>query len=215
MADIVITHAQLRMERLTAMRDDLPDGPARLRTRDIGGNKLVDVVNPATGFVMGVRSALESGANNTPGHARPGISASHEEAQNLPRRDEATGLWWVGPNRLVQRTIDTPEGPLKVARVVKPAVAEKLDKRAEAASKVKRGPKDASSKGQPRAKAGAGSTRHERTGVTGAGSGPTAKEIAEYVKVKYGFTGRLTPEIRRAARVAIEHDRQVREYTKR
>lgn len=203
---IVITHAQLRMERSIAHR---PDPNTGLRRVDRGGNKLVDVIN-ADGFCIGTRSPLESAANNVPGSPRSGVSVGYDEVQNLPRYDAEKGVWFVGKDRLVQRMIDTEDGPLKVARVVKPAVAEKLDNRAAAAAKVKRAPKSGDAKPSSASKSG-----RERAGGRGAGNGPTAAEVRAYVKAKYGFSGKLTPEISRAARVAMEHARQVREYTKK
>lgn len=205
--NIVITRAQLRMERSIAHRADPLTG---LRRTDRGGNKLVDVVN-SLGFCVDVRSPLESAANNTPHSPKPGISVSHEEVANYPQHDPATGHWFVGKDRLIQRTIDTPDGPLSVARVVKPAVAEKLENRAAAASKVKRAPK---SGGTASTKKPNSARRAANTGGSvREGSGPSMAEVRAYVKSKYGFTGKLTPEIARAARVAMEHARQVREYT--
>lgn len=203
--EIVITRAQLRFERDLSYRADPNTG---LRHRDRSGNKLVDVVNPLTGFCTGTRSPLESAANNVPGQPKSGISVSQDEVEALPHYDAAKGVWFVGKQRLVQRMIDTPDGPLQVARVVKPAVAEKLDNRAAAASKVKRAPKG-----------GAAPKRAAGNGKRGAGnggsstSGPTRAEIAAYIKSKYGFAGKITPTIAKAARVSMEHDRQVREYT--
>lgn len=203
MSEIVITQEQLRTERMFVQNRTEPN--SMLRRRDLGGNKLIDVVNPMTGFCVGTRSPLESAPNNTPGKPRPGISASQDEVDNYPRYDAVKGVWFVGRDRLVQRLIDTPDGPLQVARVVKPAVATKLDNRAAAASKVKRAPKGgAAPKRQP-------TTRTSNGGANS--NGPTRAEIAAYVKSKYGFTGKLTPQIMKAARVAIEHARQVREYT--
>jgi hypothetical protein len=202
---IVITQEQLRTERMFVQNRVEPH--SMLRRRDLGGNKLVDVVNPMTGFCVGVRSPLESAPNNTPASPRPGISVSQDEVDNYPRYDTDKGVWFVGRDRLVQRMIDTPDGPLKVARVVKPAVAEKLDNRAAAASKVKRAPKGGAAPKR------AASTRTSSSNGGASGNGPTRAEIAAYVKSKYGFTGKLSPQIMRAARVAIEHARQVREYT--
>lgn len=200
---IVITHAQLRMERMFVQNRAEPN--SMLRRRDLGGNKLIDVVNPQTGFCVGTRSPLESAANNTPQHPKPGVSASQDEVDNYPRYDAATGHWFAGRDRLVQRMIDTPDGPLQVARVVKPAVAAKLDNRAAAASKIKRAPKGGTAPKRAASGSGSGSSSN----------GPTRAEIAAYVKAKYGFTGKLTPQITKAARVAIEHDRQVRDYCKK
>jgi hypothetical protein len=62
----------------------------QLRVRDMGGNKLVDIIDRATGFCVGTRSVLESGANWPAGQdkpTRPAVSGQPTgQLRNLPAK---------------------------------------------------------------------------------------------------------------------------------
>lgn len=198
MSSVKIDAAQLRAERAIAHR---ADPLTTITTKDRLGNRLVDVVNPKTGFCTGVRSA--GTITETVIVPKGAASASHQEVLALPVYDQETGLWWVGEDRLVQRMVQTPDGPLKVARVVKASVADKLDRRAEAAGKVKRAPKDGF-KG-----------RNSKTGRAGKGrkaSRPTDAQVDAYLRNKFGYAGTISAKIKRAAVSAVMADKDASRY---
>jgi hypothetical protein len=200
---VKIDTAQLRAERAIAHR---ADPLTTITTKDRLGNTLVDVMN-RDGFCTGVRSAGTITASLIV--PKGAASASYQEVLALPHRDPETGLWWVGEDRLVQRMVTTPDGPLKVARVVKASTAEKLDRRASAASKVKRAPRGSTTQGDRAASSKSGQGKRAR--VAGVAR-PTEKQVTAYIRNKYGFTGSLTPKIRKAAVVAIMADRSARDF---
>lgn len=118
-----VRHAFRGTTRQTRLRIDeglVPQPHERgMRTHDRSGQKLRDVVDPETGFCIGVTGPMES--DGTIVRAAKGISAS---GPDLPERDEATGLWWVGDERLVIRTLDMGDEPIRVARLRKPTADE-------------------------------------------------------------------------------------------
>lgn len=113
---------------------------AVMRKRDKAGNKLRDVVDPSTGWCIGVESNLESAAKNTPLSPCPeGTSAS---PTILTKRADVRrmGDYWVDSTGCVIRTVSMGDDQLPLARV---CVTPKTKK-----ERVVRKPRAASS-GQP------------------------------------------------------------------
>lgn len=88
---------------------------AYIRRRDMAGNKLQDVIDPVTGFCIGVRSALMSNPNNTPLNPRPGTSGSHNTETARADVTRQGNVWLDDQNRVI-RTCDMGDDPLPVRR---------------------------------------------------------------------------------------------------
>jgi hypothetical protein len=169
----------------------------RLRELDRSGQKLRDVINPRTGFCTGVTGPMESDGY-TVRAAKP-ISGS---GPALPEYDSTTGNWYVGEERLVVRTTDTPDGPLARTRLVRPD-EEGYDS-LPTVEKITRKPKIKA----VRPAGDEGTRRHRR-------SGPrfTDEEILAFVRQTYGFRAdKLTREIRTAAVAVMIKQATVAEY---
>jgi hypothetical protein len=90
---------------------------AGLRLRDKAGNKLRDVVNPLTGYVMYVESALESPPRNQIGQpVQPGISGTHTQYTRDLCLENREGFWTDDEGNVV-RTFSMGDEPLPRARV--------------------------------------------------------------------------------------------------
>lgn len=165
-----------------------------LRTHDRSGQKLRDTVNPITGFCTGVTGPMESD-----GHTVRAAKPTSGAGTPLPTRDERTGLWWVGDDRLVIRTTRTPDGPLRRTRIVK---SEDLDSRGrtpEERSATKR-------KHSARREANVTATRRTKADPI------TDEDIRKYLRRWKMDNMKLTSKIRSAARAAIQHERTVQAY---
>jgi hypothetical protein len=197
MTSRTISRADERMEVFLARHTREP--LTSIRTTDGKGNKLRDVVDPRTGFCVGVTSPTWTDGQRV---IEPtGVSGNCKPEDKLTL-DKATGLWYYGEHRVVVRTTDTPEGPMRTVRIAKAPASDRTgraEKRSEAKSKIKRAPKSPSS-------GSSGSS----TRVT-----YTRAEVAEYLRVKYGYTGNISNHVLRSARTAMEHDRQITDYTGR
>jgi hypothetical protein len=195
---VTITREQLRYEELVARKSDALTG---LITRDRSGNKLSDRIDPQTGFCTGV-----TGPMLVPDGVKiiesKGVSGG---GLTLPTRN---GNLWVsgrGESKRVIRTTDMDDdAPLPtLARTVRPSSATKAERRASAASKVKKAPAKGVDHRKPK-----GDSKSD-----GRRLGPSDAEIISYLKAFCGYAGDITPAVRKAARVAMAHRAQVAEYT--
>jgi hypothetical protein len=197
-----VRHAFAASTRQIRLRPDeglVPHPDERgLRTRDRSGQKLQDIIDPTTGFCTGVRGPMESDGT-TVRMAAPTSGGGTP----LPERDPDTGLWWVGNDRLVIRTTDTPHGPLVRTRIIKAGTPD-FDPDMPTHQKISKTPKPRVQKSvQP-----AGQDRPKR------GPRYTDREIRDYLKTKFGYTGPLTRVIRTAAISALVKSATVAEYSK-
>lgn len=186
-----------KQHRLTAFDGLYPDVTERgLIHRDRSGQKLRDVVDPRSGFCTGVSSPMH---NSGEASVRPADGTSGG-GEALPTRDPDTGLWWVGNDRLVVRTTQTPDGPLRTTRIVK---AEDLDEAGATPDERK-----AAVKAARAASRKPDSPRREAN----RGNRPSDREIREYLKNFTGYTGPITRQIRQAAIAVIVKQRTVAAY---
>lgn len=197
MTNTLISKADERME--TWMARHTVEPLTRIRTSDGRGGKLRDVVDPRTGYCTGVTSPTWT--HGMPKRYEPeGVSGAVSKPEDNLRLDKATGLWYYGEDRVVVRTTDTPDGPMRQVRIAKDRTRNS-EARESAKAKVKRAPK------------GDGKTNSRDHSARPASF--SREEIAAYVNTKYGYTGPLSRQIIRAARVAMTHAQQVQAYTSR
>lgn len=165
---------------LHPIKDGLVPHPDEKRVikRDKGGNTLVDVVSPKTGFCVGVRSPLTSDCLSV----RSAKSVSGGKGTDT-RYDQRSGLWFdlervpnSDPIGKVVRTVDMGDDKLPLARV-----------------KVKQSPKSEMSEKAKRAIR----TRKENDVAVMA------------LLAAMGYTGEITPQIRRAALEMIEMEKRI------
>lgn len=181
--------------RLTRLKIDEGITPhpdeRRLRERDRSGQKLKDVIDAKTGFCTGVTGPMESDGTRIRA-AKPTSGAGTP----LPERDDATGLWWVGEDRLVVRTVTTPDGPLARTRVIK---KDHLDESGRTPDERKPARKPVSARQQ--------ASLDNRKGPR-----YTDAEIRAWVAEHTGYRGKLTRVIRTSAISCMVKAATVREY---
>lgn len=103
-----------------------------IRKRDRSGQKLRDVIDPQTGWVINVTSNLEACPNNH-GAVRPGISGSHtvetRRADVVPAVDtHGRKVYRDAESGRVIRTCDMAEAPIPSVKTATPTPAPKPQK---------------------------------------------------------------------------------------
>lgn len=196
-----VRHAFAGSSRMLRLRLDegltpQPD-ERRLRERDRSGQKLRDVINPKTGFCVGVTGPMESD-----GHTVRAAKPTSGAGPALPEYDAATGRWFVGEDRLVIRTTDTPEGPMSRTRIIK-RDDEAYDS-APTHEKIKKSPKIRSNQAVRPAGDDKRRTRGPRY---------TDAQIKDFLREYLGWTGPLTREIRTAAIATMIKHSTVAQYS--
>lgn len=154
-----------------------------LRLRDRSGQRLRDVIDPSTGFCLGVSGPMESDGTRTR-MANP-ISGTGEA---LPIRDPRNGAWYAANGSHAVRTTVDPEGPLSRSP------RQKIDASAKDDRPIRSRKPDSARR------------QHHRTNRI------TDVEIAAYLKTTFGFVPPLTSRIREAARASIVKAATVAEY---
>lgn len=115
---------------------DMQAGLAMIQRRDPFGAKLVDVVDPTTGFCIYTRSPFYDLPNNGVGQNKPGVSGSHNSTTRQAMVEKVSGRYLDADGRVV-RTTDMGDAPIpSVSRDV-PSTHTKTRK---GAGSVDRGP---------------------------------------------------------------------------
>lgn len=186
-----------RQHRLTHEDGRYPGTDERTLTRrDMSGQKLRDVVDPRTGFCTGVTGPMFNSGEASVRAADP--TSGGGEA--LPTYDRDTGLWWVGNDRLVVRTVSTPDGPLRRTRIVKAADLDEAGATPDERKAAVKAARAASRKPDSQRR-----QAHK-------GDRPNDREIAQYLRDFTGYTGPITSKIRQAAIAVIIKQRTVSAY---
>lgn len=169
-----------------------------LRYRDRSGQKLRDVVDPKTGFCVGVTSPMESD-----GIAVRAAKPTSGGGQPLPELDSATGRWFVGEDRLVVRTTLDGDRPLTRTRLIKPT--EEDFGTAPTVEKIRK---------QPKVRAVRPAGDEAKPSSRRRGPRFSDKEILDFIKHRFGVSGKITitREIRTAAVAAMTKAATVAEY---
>lgn len=101
---------------------------AMIRRRDSFGAKLIDVVDPTTGFCRGVRSNAMDTPNNH-GYIKPGVSGSHNSATRQVVVDQvAPGIYTDPRTGHVIRTCEMGDAPIPGVRRTSPSATTKTRK---------------------------------------------------------------------------------------
>lgn len=166
-----------KLERLRVDEGLVPQPHERgLRTRDRSGQRLRDVIDPKTGFCVGVTGPMES--DGTSVRAAKGTSGG---GAPLPEYDPSTGLWTLGDQLLVVRTESDGDAPLRKTRLVPRVPAS-----SGAASKAPRIAVDARKPATPRA------TRVKQKRYT-------REQVIDWLNRSFGYTGRVSRDMLYAA----------------
>lgn len=158
-----------------------------MRRRDRAGNKLRDIVDPVTGFVMSVQSALESPAVNCVGKpVESGISGSHtrDTADGCHTRTEWKGRTvYVDDEGYVIRDLSMGEESIPVSRVCATPKPQKAKRRG---------------------KMGATSARPPVAGGSGPNGRITRSDCEALIRVMAkGRNVQITPALLKAAKARI------------
>lgn len=181
-----------RMTRLNAFDGLYAHPEERGVLHSVNGQKLRDIVDPKTGFVI---NSVTPTFNRYDTEIRPAAGTSGAGAK-LPERDTPTGRWFDPETGLVYRVTADGDAPLPVTRVVK-VDASAQDPDAPTTEKIARR--------VPRAEREREVARPKRDRITD-------EDIKVYLADRFGFVPPLNTKIRQAARAAIIKDRTVRAY---
>jgi hypothetical protein len=183
-----------KQTRLNIFDGLYPGADERGVTHRINGQKLRDIIDPSTGFVVNSVTPCFNPLD-PPVRAAAGVSGG---GAVMPERDADTGAWHDPQTGHVYRLTTDGDGALSRTRVVKTATSAR-DHDAPTTEKIRR----TRPSGEPRQSSG-----KPKSGA----SSISNEEIAAYCAEKFGYRGPLSKRIREAARAAITKHRTVLAY---